>query len=265
MQDFLNSFKNLVKGDEIRTDNNVFKLHYKFSVILLIIYSILLSSKQYFGDPIDCDVSYQKEMVNVYCWVTGTFILNDNFKGAPEYETLNGLGQNISTNNTEKFMLKYYQWICLIFCLQALLFYIPRYLWKTWEGDRLGQLVKDLREPLIIGKWSPEYKLKISEYILDIDCHDIFAYRFAFCETLNFVNLILQIVFMDWYLNGKFSTYGYNVATKPWPVAMNEVFPKRTKCIYTNFGPIFLNTMSNVYLLDQVSYLSSNGTSKKFK
>lgn len=39
---------------------------------------------------------------------------------------------------------KYYQWVCIVFCFQALLFYIPRYLWKNWEGGRLRLLVKDL-------------------------------------------------------------------------------------------------------------------------
>lgn len=39
---------------------------------------------------------------------------------------------------------KYYQWVCIVFCFQALLFYIPRYLWKTWEGGRLRLLAKDL-------------------------------------------------------------------------------------------------------------------------
>lgn len=42
---------------------------------------------------------------------------------------------------------------------------------------------------------------------------------------------------MNWYLEGKFALYGYEVATKPWPMAFNAVFPKKTKCIYTRYGP----------------------------
>lgn len=46
--------------------------------------------------------------------------------------------------NEEILSQKYYQWVCIVFIFQALLFYIPRYLWKTWEGGRLRILVKDL-------------------------------------------------------------------------------------------------------------------------
>lgn len=75
MIDFLNSFKSLIKLEKIHTDNNVFKLHYKFTVILLIVFSILLTSKQYFGDPIDCQVSSYKSVIDKYCWIYGTYIV----------------------------------------------------------------------------------------------------------------------------------------------------------------------------------------------
>lgn len=83
MIDFLNSFKSLVKVEKIHTDNNVFKLHYKFTVILLIIFSILLTSKQYFGDPIDCDVDdgNRKNVIDTYCWIYGTFIIGKSLGG----------------------------------------------------------------------------------------------------------------------------------------------------------------------------------------
>lgn len=48
------------------------------------------------------------------------------------------------TSNEQITTQKYYQWVCIVFCFQALLFYIPRYLWKTWEGGLLRTLIKDL-------------------------------------------------------------------------------------------------------------------------
>lgn len=38
----------------------------------------------------------------------------------------------------------YYQWVSIILCFQAVLFYLPRYLWATWEGGRIRMLIKDL-------------------------------------------------------------------------------------------------------------------------
>lgn len=81
MIDFLNSFKSLIKLKQIHTDNNVFKLHYKVTVILLLAFSVLLTSKQYFGDPIDCDVEERKEVIDTFCWIYGTFIVKRTLNG----------------------------------------------------------------------------------------------------------------------------------------------------------------------------------------
>lgn len=81
MIDFLKSFKPLVKLEQIHTDNNVFKLHYKVTVILLLAFSVLLTSKQYFGDPIDCDVEERKEVIDTFCWISGTFTVKRTLNG----------------------------------------------------------------------------------------------------------------------------------------------------------------------------------------
>lgn len=74
---------------------------------------------------------------------------------SPE-ENLPGLGNHPSISPWQEIMhrsnnknahittQKYYQWVCIVLCFQALLFYIPRYLWKTWETGLLRMLVKDL-------------------------------------------------------------------------------------------------------------------------
>lgn len=81
--DFLNSLKALLKVEKVHIDNNVFKLHYKVTVILLVVFSILLSSKQYFGDPIQCDIdgAGNKDFMDTYCWIYGTFIVKRTLKG----------------------------------------------------------------------------------------------------------------------------------------------------------------------------------------
>ena len=45
-----------MKFDAVCIDNNVFRLHYKVTVMILIIASVLVTSRQYIGDPIDCMV-----------------------------------------------------------------------------------------------------------------------------------------------------------------------------------------------------------------
>ena len=49
------------KFDVVCIDNNVFRLHYKATVVILAICSVLVMSNQFIGDPIDClvEVSFR--------------------------------------------------------------------------------------------------------------------------------------------------------------------------------------------------------------
>lgn len=52
---------------------------------MLIIFSILLTSKQYFGEPISCNVgsseSGMKEIIELFCWIHGTYIVSNSVNG----------------------------------------------------------------------------------------------------------------------------------------------------------------------------------------
>ena len=48
--------KGLFKVKTVTIDNNVFQLHRSATFIVLIVSSLLVTSKQYIGDPIDCIV-----------------------------------------------------------------------------------------------------------------------------------------------------------------------------------------------------------------
>ena len=54
--DLLRSAKGILKTDDLTIDNVVFKLHYRVTVAILISSSLIGVAKQYFGDPINCQV-----------------------------------------------------------------------------------------------------------------------------------------------------------------------------------------------------------------
>ncbi|XP_017088097.1 innexin inx5 isoform X1 [Drosophila bipectinata] len=65
----------------IRIYDPVFTIHSKCTVVILLTCSLLLSARQYFGDPIQC-ISEEKniEYIQSYCWTMGTYILKlDNY------------------------------------------------------------------------------------------------------------------------------------------------------------------------------------------
>ncbi|CAG0923005.1 unnamed protein product [Notodromas monacha] len=237
------SLKGLLKIDEVCIDNNIFRLHYKATMIFLIACSLLVTSRQYIGDPIDCivDDAVPASVMDTYCWIHSTFTIP------------NRLGEKVGVNvphpgvgpegEDEKKYHKYYQWVCFFLFFQAILFYVPRYLWKTWEGGKIKMLVMDLNSPIVEeGTKESRKKLLIEYFNNNLHSQNFYALRFFLCEVLNFVNVIGQIYFMDTFLGGEFTTYGSDVLrfqeqepeerTDP----MSKVFPKVTKCTFHTYG-----------------------------
>lgn len=102
----LSAFRKL---DDVQRDNAVFKLHYRFTVMLLVVFSILVSTKQYFGDPIKCDISstssIQAQTVETFCWIYGTYTLPI---------TANGKFIHIYIINLQIFKLIFYTFFWLL-------------------------------------------------------------------------------------------------------------------------------------------------------
>ena len=56
MFDFLSPVKDFTKLDPVDIENNVFRLHYKATFIVITLCCGLVVSTTYIGDPIDCIV-----------------------------------------------------------------------------------------------------------------------------------------------------------------------------------------------------------------
>lgn len=61
---------------KICIDNWVFKLHYRVTVIIFLISTILVTLTEYFGDRIKCiSDSHFSHVIETYCFFTSTFTL----------------------------------------------------------------------------------------------------------------------------------------------------------------------------------------------
>lgn len=54
MLDLFAPIKCLLQEESVRVDNVVFRLHSRFTVLLLLVCTILVTAKQYIGEPISC-------------------------------------------------------------------------------------------------------------------------------------------------------------------------------------------------------------------
>lgn len=282
---FFGSLKDFLKFDHVWIDNNVFRLHYKASVIIFICSSLFVTSRQYIGDPIDCMVDgVPGGIMDTYCWIHSTYSVPTRWTGkqgqdmphagvAPLADLdLPVFNENIPTDPlarkepAEKKYHKYYQWVAFMLFLHAVFFYIPRYLWKSSEGGKIKMLIGSLHDdPMLTADAKADQIAVIVKYFrLHRGTHGTYALRFFACEVLNFVNVIGQIFFIDTFLNGEFSTYGMRVfeysgleaEDRPDPMAV--VFPKVTKCTFHKYGP-----SGTVQLHDGLCVLPSNIINEK--
>ncbi|KAH0947419.1 hypothetical protein HN011_011201 [Eciton burchellii] len=247
MLDLFAPIKCLLQEEPVRIDNVVFRLYSRVTVLLLLVCTILVTAKQYIGEPISCmtDASIDKDPVNAYCWIYSTFTVSRHLKGVPGKGVASaGVGQALPDDEARHH--RYYQWVCFVLGLQAILFYVPRALWGIWERGTIGLLSRDLASPFLRDVWTDERKQRLVEYFVRTNLHDhnFYAMRFFVCELLNFLNSVGQIYLLDWFLEGQFRRYGPLVTalvTEENPRdrvdPMARLFPKVTKCTIHTFGP----------------------------
>ncbi|KAE8749739.1 hypothetical protein FOCC_FOCC003479 [Frankliniella occidentalis] len=236
-----------IKPDSVRIDNYVFKLHYQATFIILLAFSLLVTAKQFVGDPIACIVEEKgavpQVVMDTFCWISSTFTIPNLNNGRVGTDVIQP-GVASHTDQDEVKFHKYYQWVCIALFFQSILFYVPRYIWKICEGGRMKTLALNLNSPIVTEEVKRDRKKLLVDYFVShFHQQNSYAFRFFICEALNLVNVVGQMHFMDLFLDGEFSTYGSDVVKftemdfEERSDPMSRVFPKVTKCTFHKFGP----------------------------
>ena len=133
-----------LKSTNVKIDTAVFKLHYRFTFVLLVACSILVTSRQYVGEHINCiqdSAAIPTRVLNTYCFISATFSvpkLTPPGKGdMPVY----GLGPY--DEDDDVIYRAYYQWVPFVLFGQAIMFYAPYYLWKMWESNKVKSIIQN--------------------------------------------------------------------------------------------------------------------------
>ncbi|XP_050459710.1 uncharacterized protein LOC126855791 isoform X2 [Cataglyphis hispanica] len=194
MLDIFRSLKSLIKISHIHTDSAVFRLHYSLTVILLIAFSLIVTTRQYVGNPIDCIHSKDlpEDVLNTYCWIHSTYTITAAYRKKEGSEVpFPGIDNSKSYPESERKEYRYYQWVCFMLFLQAILFYTPRWLWKGWEGGKIHALMMDLDIGLCSEVEKKQKKKMLLDYLWEnLRFHNWWAYRYYLCEVLALLNVI---------------------------------------------------------------------------
>lgn len=242
--DIISPFKSFIKMPTATIDNNVFKLHYRVSCMMLFMCSVLVTARQYFGDPIDCisrdDIP--NELLDTFCWVHTTFSVVDSWNKTVGVD-IPYPGVDKYTPGEKRVYHAYYQWVCFVLFFQAILFYVPHYLWKIVENGRIKAIRSNLCNPILKDEERDESKKLLVNYLKKCkQSHKAAFYFYCACEFLNLINVVVQMMMMDKFLGGQFTTYGWQVLQfTEWDFSvrydpMIKVFPRLTKCTFHRYG-----------------------------
>lgn len=115
----IESILNLVKVEQITTSDFYFKLITKFTPVLLLFFTMLLTTMDFLRTSIDCytDMSAngRKAIMDNFCWSVGTYTCKNLTSGC------------FNPSEENKMYQQYYQWISLLFFAQAGVLHMPAY------------------------------------------------------------------------------------------------------------------------------------------
>ncbi|XP_074594491.1 innexin inx2-like [Brevipalpus obovatus] len=263
MLDLFIGLKRLTKRRTIHIDNAIFRLHWLFTSSILIAFSLILTGRQYVGEPIICmeTNNLPKNLINTYCWIQSTFIIPEattDSTSSPHHPSPPPpwssrelahpwIGNSQGSNENIKFQT-YYQWVCFVLFFQGIMCYFPYYLWKLWEGGLMRLITMGMQIALITDEERGHKRKIVLDYFhRHFTHHRLYAYKYFLCECLCLINICAQIWFTDWFLNGEFIDYGPKVMRwltfganqvnyDPKINPMNRMFPRMTKCRFKKYG-----------------------------
>lgn len=212
MLDVFSGLRLVIKRRTISIDNAIFRCHWFFTSTLLVSFSLVITARQYVGQPIECH-SVNKipdSLLNSYCWVQSTFTVPQACNLQVGLEVPYPCIDN--TRGREIKMFAYYQWVGIVLFIQGLLFHLPYYLWKVWENGLIKAITGGLRVAVLSDKERDKKKDIVVEYIHDhLGCHKRYALKYFLCEFICLINLLAQLWATNKFFDGQFLRYGLEV------------------------------------------------------
>ncbi|CAI5438969.1 unnamed protein product [Caenorhabditis angaria] len=227
-------------------DDSIDRLNYYWTPMLLIIFALTLSAKQYVGQPIQCWIPAQftgawEQYSENYCFVQNTYFINPD-KYIPDSEL-----------DREAAEIGYYQWVPFILGLQAILFYLPSLFWRLMNfnsGVALKKLLFGAKNADKVNEKARQESAKstaahifeavtlqkrFSKYSHGSFTHNgsYLAYLYIFTKVLYLVQIIAQFVILNNFLSTTYTFWGVGILNdilrgREWEESGH--FPRVTMC-----------------------------------
>ncbi|KAL3981414.1 Innexin family protein [Acanthocheilonema viteae] len=230
-------------------DDRIDRLNYFVTSSLLTFFAILVSAKQYVGSPIQCWVPMEfksgwEQYTEDYCFIQNTYWVHFD-DPVPE-----------DVNDRHGAEIGYYQWVPIMLVLQALMFFIPEWIWKTLNKqsgldlDTIVKEAKNLRTSKCNERTKELEKLALFvEECLEFDTphhqnrYFCFNYGYSlgsyvtllylFMKSLFVINIFSQFMILNNFLGTSHSLWGFQILLDLWQGREwldSGVFPRVTMC-----------------------------------
>ncbi|XP_076036518.1 innexin inx2-like [Oratosquilla oratoria] len=192
----------------------------RLSSWLTLVGACIVTARAFIGKNIDCistDANNQNA-INTYCYINAVFTLPkaENFE-VPPLTDLGPEGGGMvhphpgvgpQGEDQDVVVHAYYQWVPFVLVLQAILLYVPWYLWKAQEKGYLSLVVGNM-DKIHIGGVDPQLvKSSASFFVEHMGRHRRYALMCLACEALGVFLTIGNIFFTNLFLGGAFLSYG---------------------------------------------------------
>lgn len=225
-------------------DNFVFRMHYRATLAILVVFACLVGFEVYLGSPINCISDYgfiPAKDVNRMCWLQSTYTQEEDWGKTVGMEVPHP-GVGLMSTGKMRYYYHYYHWVLLTLCLQSIFCYLPRYFWKRMEGGKISQLTLALRSPFLSEDAKESKMCFLAEYLaFNMNNHQLYFACYVASEIMNFANVVAQICFINVFLGGDFSRKVTRFREQLWNFSdrsdpLIKIFPRFTKCTLHRFA-----------------------------
>ena len=248
-----------IRGIKFRLDDDFAdRLSRQYTAGLLVLFAMLVSARQYMGEPIHCwcpeqCASNHEKYANIYCWVSDTYYVANE--------------ENMPQSEEPKRKITYYQWVPLILVAQSALFFLPCVIWR-FLNKRSGINVGIIMEAAVASQRamyadSREKTLRYTVHLIDRYllaqrdtrtgcftrlkhtlskhcfliygkfCGNYLAFSYILVKLLYVGNAVGQLFLLDLALGYDFHMFGFHVVRRlmngeDW--TESDKFPRVTLC-----------------------------------
>ncbi|CAI4229945.1 unnamed protein product [Auanema sp. JU1783] len=228
-------------------DDGCDRLNYYYTPMLLVIFSLTLSAKQYVGQPIQCWIPAQftgawEQYSENYCFVQNTYFVRPDAY-IPD-----------STAERESTELGYYQWVPFILGIQAILFYLPALVWRffNWQSgiavksivmmarDTSNMQVQRRKDSVAVVGAHIHDSLRTQQKLERISRLGSFVHKgafltslYLFVKVLYLIQVAMQFIILNNFLSTSYTFWGFGILSdlmhgREWQESGH--FPRVTMC-----------------------------------